>query len=108
MSNEFSISTRQLFMDNYECWICKMNNWDCLHHIVGRAKSKNNCESSPLNAAPLHNYKCHIQIHGRLLKDDKIRYLLQKTYVYLTDRGYELTNLDKTFIKKYKKYYDNI
>ena len=103
MHNDFSGETRSLFIFNYSCWVCGRNKWDALHHIVGRGYGDSKCEQSPLNAAPICNYPCHI---GQALHSDETQKdFLQRTKNYLLIQGYKLTELDNEFMEKYKQYY---
>lgn len=99
LKNNFTEETRELFIWNNECWYCGMNHWDCLHHILGRVSN------SPLNAAPLNNFDCHIG-NGKLTLFEEKKKLLKKTLVYLFDSGYTLTKKDKIFKKEYYRYYE--
>jgi hypothetical protein len=99
LKNDFSEETRSLFLFKEDCDYCKMNNWDCLHHILGRTSD------SPLNASTLHNFSCHIG-NGRLSIFEVKKKFLKRTLEYLLENGYTLTEKDKEFIKKNKKYYD--
>ena len=93
----FSEETRGLFIDNYECWECGMNNWDCLHHIKGGEFEE---ADSPLNAAPLHNFKCHMG-DGHHFSEEQISLYLAKTLRYLLLRvPYSFTDKDREFISK--------
>lgn len=84
-----------------------MNTASAQHHIVGRGIPQNKEESSILNCAWLCNYKCHIQIHGKLRTDYYVRILLNKTKEFLDSVGYEMTENDFAFMEKYKKYYES-
>lgn len=101
LKNSFTPETRELFMWNYECWICQMNNWDAAHHILGRVSA------SPLNFCPLHNSVCHLS-NGKLSTFVVRKQLLKKTYDFLISSGYLLTDADKLFILTNKVYYKNI
>lgn len=101
LRNSFSDATRSLFMFKYDCDWCLMNGWDCLHHIMGRVSD------SPLNAATLHNNKCHLS-NGELHTFDSEVELLSKTYWFLITNGYILTNTDRRFIKDHKEHYSEI
>lgn len=94
------------FIDNYECWYCGQNHWNCFHHAVGRGSGDSDCERSILNAIPLNNFDCHLRIHGKLRKDENIKIMLQKTIRYLLSKGYKFNEIDNEFIIKYKKYYE--
>lgn len=96
--------TRFLFEDAWECWLCRENTNDCLHHIVGRGQKESKVEASALNMAPLCNHKCHLPNHGNL-RGAWVPKMLNKTKKYLETRDYEWTNLDKEFYEKYKHLY---
>ena len=98
LKNDFIEETRELFTWNQECWICNQNHWDCLHHILNRVSN------SPLNAAPINNFDCHVG-NGKLSQFEIRRKLLKRTLNYLLENDYELTKKDKDFMKKYNKYY---
>ena len=98
LKNEFSQETRKLFIWNYICWWCGQNHIDCLHHILNRVSD------SPLNAAPLSNFECHIG-NGKLSTFEAKKKLLKKTLYFLLESDYKLTEEDKAFMGKYNKYY---
>lgn len=98
LKNSFSSETRELFVWNYECWICGMNKQDAAHHIKGRSSA------SPLNFCPLHNTVCHIG-NGKLATFDVQTQLLKKTFEFLKKNKYELVAEDKRFIKKNIRHY---
>ena len=98
LKNDFPKDTYRLFTFNYECWWCGKNHWNCLHHILGRSSN------SPLNAAPLNNFNCHLG-NGELSHFKSIKKLLHKTLHYLLQEGYQLTEKDKEFMRINKKYY---
>jgi hypothetical protein len=99
MRNEFSLATKELFFWNNECWECKMSHANCLHHILNRVSN------SPLNAAPLNNFSCHIG-NGKLSTFEIRKKLLNKTLLYLKENGYVLDSKDREFKEKYKNYYE--
>lgn len=103
--NNFTPDTRLMFQDSWECWWCRMNTADVLHHIVGRGMQNGDVESSPLNACFICNHKCHLKHHGLLMTEELQRKMLKKTYDYLESYGYTLTDKDKGFIQKYKHLY---
>jgi len=106
MKNSFDkVELKRWFIDNYECWSCGQNHWDCFHHIVGRDGGRTKAESSILNTAPLNNFKCHLHIHGELMKKENQKKLLRKTIKYLLKKGYKFNKVDEMFIEKYKDYY---
>jgi hypothetical protein len=98
LRNDFTDKTRALFLYNHECWWCHRNRWDAIHHILGR------CSDSPLNAAPIHNFGCHLD-NGELGTFDKEVEMLAKTYWYLLAEGYLFTAKDKQFIKEHHEHY---
>ena len=98
LNNPFKAETRELFIWKYDCDWCGHNGWSAIHHILGRVSD------SPLNAATLHNDRCHIN-NNKLNMFNSQSVLLKKTLVYLKSINYVLTNKDILFIKKYQKYY---
>jgi len=105
-TNSFPKELRYLFEDSWRCFLCGMNTASAQHHIVGRGIKGHDEESSILNCAWLCNYKCHIQIHGKLRTEPYVRKMLAINREFLDSVQYELTELDRQFIEKYKKYYD--
>lgn len=103
--NDFSEKSRNLFIDAKKCWHCGSNRVDCLHHIQGRGNKGDDIESSPLNAAPLCNQKCHLPFHGKHRTEEGIKILINKTYDYLKEIGYSLSEKDSKFIERYIKHY---
>lgn len=100
MRNPFTKQTRELFFYNYDCFECSFSGWDALHHIMGRESS------SPLNASPIHNMKCHIG-NATLETFDSRSRLLKKTYTFLMTEDYELTEKDREFMKRHELLYNN-
>ena len=100
LRNPFSKETRQLFEDCWHCCWCGTNGVDALHHIMGRVSS------SPLNAAVIHNLKCHIGNAALDSFENRSR-LLKATLKYLLSIGYRLTDEDKAFKEKYNNYYNS-
>lgn len=100
LRNPFSKETRFLFEDFWHCCWCGRNGVDALHHILGRVSS------SPLNAAPIHNLKCHIG-NGALDSFENRSKFLKSTLKYLLSIGYVLTEEDTLFMQKYKNYYND-
>ena len=107
-TNEFPKEFRYLFEDSWRCWICGMNTATALHHVVGRGNSSSNIESSILNAAWLCNYKCHINIHGKLRSRENMSMLLKKTRLFLESQHYTLNKIDDDFINKYQHLYGDM
>lgn len=99
LRNAFSQESRMLFFYHYDCLWCGQNGWDALHHILGRVST------SPLNACPIHNLKCHIG-NSALDSFESRSKLLKNVRNILLLTGYVFTTEDKQFIIKYKKYYD--
>lgn len=93
------------FIYNYTCWWCGLNHADCFHHILGRG---NELCSSLLNAAPVSNFVCHLPVHGELKKEVNQIKLLRKTYGWLMDQGYELNDIDKSFIERNQRLYEKV
>lgn len=106
MANDFRTQDRTLFSDCWRCWWCGKNRADSIHHIVGRGEHDGeDTESSPLNAAPMCNQSCHLPLHGELRTDTNVRMLLNKTYDYLIEIGYQLNERDSLFLEKYSSKY---
>ena len=99
MRNNFTERTRELFIFNNECWWCGQSHANCLHHILSRVSI------SPLNAAPIGNFECHIG-NGKLSLFESKKKLLAKTLNFLLESDYRLTEEDKLFKAKYSKYYE--
>jgi len=97
---DFSKETRELFLNNYECWVCGKNSWNAGHHILGGEFEE---ADSPLNFGPVCNTTCHL---GRHFSEDENGRMLKRTRKYLQLIGYKLTEKDKNFIKLNKKYYE--
>jgi len=89
------------FIYNYKCFWCGKNHWDIFHHILEGS-------DSILNAAPLFNDDCHIQIHKQLRKKENVKMLLRKTLEHLLVQGYSFNENDIEFIKKHRVYYEEI
>ena len=98
MTNDFTEKTRDLFFWNKKCWWCKKQHANCLHHILGRISN------SPLNAAPLNNFECHIG-NGKLASIKVQGQLLRKTLKYLEKNNYTLTQEDHLFMLRFKRIY---
>ncbi len=102
LKNDFPIEVRNLFLWNFECWVCGKNTWDCGHHIMGRGFGDSIVEQSALNFAPLCNYTCHL---GRNFTEEEKKIMLQKTIRFLLRNNYQLKEIDIQFYEKYKRYY---
>lgn len=97
LKNPFSTKTRSLFNEAC-CWVCgwKIRNGESawtLHHIRGRISN------SPLNACPIHNWKCHID-NGILGKRETQISLINRTGAYLVRKmKYVFTPKDIAFLE---------
>jgi len=100
--NNWEPQTYELFREAWACWNCDRNTRDCGHHIFGRGKEEG-CEKSPLNFAPLCNFKCHLPRHGYWVSLKGQRVLFQKTLDYLAKIGYVLIERDLLFLETYKE-----
>lgn len=94
--NPFPDEVRELFMWEYRCWDCGINQNLELDHILGRKSD------SPLNAY-LNCRRCHT---AKSHKSDAHR--LQTTLKFLMRSGYDLTEKDVEFYKKHEEYYKKI
>lgn len=103
MSNNFNpTEIKKWFVFNKACWWCGKPHWDAFHHIDGRVGKYKN---SILNAAPVNNHECHINIHGKLRRKENKKKLLHMTITYLLNQGYEFNETDTQFILKHRNYY---
>lgn len=73
---------------------------------MGRGKKEQRIFKSMYNSAPLHNYPCHIPIHGKHMTQDGQKKLLKQTKKYLDFIGYEPSTLDRDFLNNFKKMYE--
>lgn len=106
LNNDFNRDElRRWFTYNFDCWWCGANHADCFHHIAGRLGEHT---SSILNAAPLSNFYCHLNIHGKIRRPENQRKFLAKTIKYLLKQGYVLNEKDRRFIAKNRKHYEAI
>lgn len=92
------------YVDCFVCVWCGKWHADCFHHVV----TDGDYTDSLLNAAPLFNFDCHIQIHSKLRKIENVKMLLEKVLSYLLGKGYQLNNTDKKFIEDHKQIYADI
>lgn len=104
LKNRFNPRVRELYTFWYQCFWCGENQYDCLHHIISPSSNgwkigKHN--TSPLNAAPMHNFSCHLD-NGQLHSNDIERKLLIKAMRFLRSIDYKFTDNDKEFFNKYK------
>lgn len=106
MNNDFTEKTRELFNLGGYCqdWEDGCNDADCLHHILTRTSN------SPYNAAPLNNFKNHMEEGRKKLPsihsfEIRKKYLL-KTKLFLESINYKSTLKDLNFLQTNKKYYE--
>jgi len=128
LSNRFSLETRNIWLDWYECNVCGFNQQDVLHHIVSPSISayvagKHN--ESVYNSCPIHNYthpnarqlkeqnysgfgvdrSCHIGNEAYLGENAGL--LLRKTESALLLLGYKDKPEDIEFKQVYCELYKN-
>jgi len=102
MRKEFDhVELARWFSDNYECWGCGKNHWDCFHHI----DISGDYSDSLLNAAPLNNFECHLPAHSGLRKAEIKKAFFKKTLVFLLEHNYKLKEIDKKFLEQHKDIY---
>lgn len=101
-----SFDKKYIYLDCYACWHCEKNGWDSLHHIMGRGKKGDRIFKSMYNSAPLHNYPCHIPLHGQHTTEGGQRKLLKQTKKYLDDNNFCVGLLDREFLDRFKKLYE--
>ena len=93
---------KRWFFYNKKCFWCGKEHADIFHHIDGR------WSNSILNASPLNNFECHINIHPILRKKENKFILLRKTLEYLMKDNYDFDENDKQFINKNHSFYEKI
>ena len=100
MNNDFNyqLLTDLFLFGRHKCWKCLKPHADCFHHILKRVSN------SPLNAAPLNNWECHLYDPDIHTEETRIKYL-KMTYEFLIDERYKLKKEDIKFIFSYKEYY---
>jgi hypothetical protein len=104
MANEFKDKTKSLFIWLKYCILCNDYSEDLVnHHIVGRVGKYND---SPLNLGRVCG-KCHEKLHGVKGEEKEmlIALLLIRTFIYLTDSVYLLSDNDEEFYDTNEKYY---
>jgi len=104
MSNEFTNRTKSLFIWLNRCILCgEMTEELTNHHIMGRTGKYNN---SPLNVARVCS-QCHDELHGMGGEEKKVMQarLLIRTFIYLNNSGYLLTEDDEKFYEENKELY---
>lgn len=89
---------KQWFGEPAICRVCGDYGADALHHAFSRSGEYT---GSLLNAVPVHNFECHIRIHGELMKREVQEEFVAVNYMILKKRGYKLKDLDLKFIAKY-------
>ena len=104
MANEFDRDELQKWFGEVNCFWCRKWHADCFHHIMGRGRSDNHNDSI-LNACPINNFDCHINIHSILKKEENQKMLLQKTLQHLLDNGYKFNDNDKMFLYENRDFY---
>jgi len=104
MSNNFNDKSKSLFIWLNCCILCGEQTEELSnHHILGRTGEFN---SSPLNLARVC-LQCHEELHGLGGEEREIMIarLLIRTFIYLNNSGYLLTEEDEKFYEKNEKYY---
>jgi hypothetical protein len=97
LQNPFSQNTRNLFLYEYNCWMCARSDKGLeLNHTYGRVSS------SPVNASLICT-ECHSHI-GHTQKEHI--FLLSLSLKFLARVGYDFASEDVEFIKTIKKDFD--
>ena len=107
LANRFPNSVFGEWSHWYTCLECGSNKGDALHHIISPSNkhyTKGNHNRSVLNSALLCNFKCHLY-NPELHKEYKTRDFLGKTFMIMTNNGYQLKEIDHKFIENYKHLY---
>ena len=94
LKNGFSHGTRNLFLYETGCWICKRSDKGLeLHHVYGRTSS------SPYNASVVC-MECHSRM-GHSVKEH--RELLRKSVLFLSRESYRPSMEDIAFLESVRK-----
>lgn len=96
LQNPFTLSTRLLYIDCWQCWMCGGNGQDVggleIHHITGRDSN------SAFNSSCLCK-KCHTTIEHTHEREAE---LFLKTLMYLYNIEYMPTTKDYAFLSLHK------
>ena len=128
--NRFSSKVHMLWQTEWHsCLVCHMNTWSALHHINCPSCSwyiAGDHNESILNSCPIHNYvhpnysqlkkqgmsgfgvdkPCHVGNEGWLYDQKNAKLLMAKVYDALMEMGYELTEMDRKFMRVYQFMYE--
>lgn len=98
-SNNFNKDILYSIWGEYvDCKYCGKNGADCFHHGISRARKYTD---SIYNAIPLHNYPCHLNNHGWLVKEENAHKLIIDNIIECTRMGYKAKENDKLFLMEY-------
>jgi hypothetical protein len=97
LRNNFTIDTRKLYIDWWECFLCGGNGQNCggleIHHILSRVSN------SPFNSSCLC-IGCHKKV-GHSQEEHKT--IFKKTLLFLEIKQYKATQEDYKFLDKHLK-----
>lgn len=99
LKNPFSPNTRNLYLYEYQCWVCSRSDKGLeLHHIYGRLSN------SPYNGA-VCCMECHSHMgHSR----EEHRELLMKAVRFLNREGYRPSREDAAFLSTVRDDLDSL
>jgi len=96
MSNKFDRVELARYYDDIErCRWCNSYGADAMHHCISVGRPHT---GSILNATPLHNGTCHLQIHGKLMQREQQEKFILGNIIHLANQGYKFKDQDKKFL----------
>lgn len=93
---------------HFSCLWCGKSHPDCFHHIKSLSSQdyqKGYFNRSVLNSCPINNFDCHLN-NGELHKLENEKMLLGKVKDCLLKSDYQLKQIDRIFMKTYRKMYE--
>ena len=95
MNNNFNFDDlRAYYEENEICRYCGKPGANTFHHVFGRGNKGSKAESSILNATPLHNSTCHINIHAKLMTRKQQLSFLKMNLEHLIKQGYDIKKVE--------------
>ena len=96
----------------YECFACKKNHANCLHHNFGRAgkkSEKSEAYNSIFNSVPINNEECHLPRHSTIKRNlswlERVYRIVRRA---VQENNYTLSQRDKNWLILQKKTYEKI
>lgn len=99
VNNNFDFVKLREYYECYEtCRYCGKSQASAFHHVISKREPYT---GSILNATPLHNYTCHINIHGKLMQRKQQEEFFLGNVKYLLSNGYQMSELDRQYIERH-------